>query len=87
MATTDLDEVFRLEAAELLRDLTRGLLDLEKEPKRIDLLNPCFRFAHTLKGAARAARKPHIGELAHAIEGSEGRRGGKRVRIWVCATH
>ena len=68
MSTTDLEECFRLEAAELLRDLTRGLLDLEKEPRRIDLLNPCFRFAHTLKGAARAARKPHIGELAHAIE-------------------
>lgn len=65
---TNLDEYFRIEAAELLADLTRGLLNLEKEPERTDLLGQCFRYAHTLKGAARTARRLSIGELAHAIE-------------------
>jgi two-component system, chemotaxis family, sensor kinase CheA len=64
----DLDRYFRAEARELLDGLSRGLLDLEKDPGRADLLGRCFRQAHTLKGAARAVQRPHIGELAHAIE-------------------
>jgi two-component system chemotaxis sensor kinase CheA len=64
----DLDRYFRAEARELLDGLTRGLLDLEKDPGRSDLIAQCFRLAHTLKGAARTVRRVHIGELAHAIE-------------------
>src|SRR5262245_6334915 len=64
----DLDRYFRVEAQEILDGLARGLLDLEKDPSRVDVVAHCFRLAHTLKGAARTVRRVHIGELAHAIE-------------------
>ena len=64
----DLDRYFRAEAREILEGLARGLLDLERDPGRGDVLAQCFRLAHTLKGAARAVQRVHIGELAHAIE-------------------
>jgi two-component system chemotaxis sensor kinase CheA len=60
---------FRIEAHEILDGLTRGLLDLEKQGgESEELIGQCFRYAHTLKGAARVVRQLRIAEVAHAIE-------------------
>lgn len=64
----DLEVYFRAEAADLVEQLTRGLLDLEKDGGRVDVVGRCFRLAHTLKGAARTVGRVQVGELAHAME-------------------
>ena len=59
---------FRIEARELLEGLTKGVLELEKGGSEKELFGRLFRFAHTLKGAARVVRLPKIAEQAHALE-------------------
>lgn len=58
---------FRVEAQELLEGLSRGVLALEQGATP-DLVAQLLRLAHTLKGAARAVKRPDIANLAHAIE-------------------
>lgn len=58
---------FRIEARELIDQLSRGTLDLEKESNP-GLVAQLLRLAHTLKGAARVVRCRDIGDRAHAIE-------------------
>lgn len=64
----DLERLFRLEAGELIESLEQGLLELEKAGERSDLIAQCYRFAHTLKGAARTVRRTDLSELAHTME-------------------
>lgn len=59
---------FRVEARELLEQLSRGILDLEKSGASTGLVPRLLRAAHTLKGAARVVRQADIAEHAHAIE-------------------
>lgn len=66
--SADLERLFRLEASELVEALEQGLLELEKAGERTDLIAQCYRFAHTLKGAARTVRRTDLSELAHAME-------------------
>lgn len=59
---------FRVEARELLEQLERGALDLEKGVPSADALARLLRLAHTLKGAARVVKQPRIAEQAHQLE-------------------
>ena len=60
---------FRVEARELLDQLGRGFLDLEKsDAAPAGLVPRLLRAAHTLKGAARVVKQAEIAEDAHAIE-------------------
>jgi two-component system chemotaxis sensor kinase CheA len=59
---------FRVEARELLEELGRGILDLEKQDAEAGLVPRLLRAAHTLKGAARVVKQSEIAEQAHAIE-------------------
>lgn len=60
---------FRVEARELVDSLSRGLLELEREGHAApEALQSLFRYAHTLKGASRAVKRPDIAERAHALE-------------------
>lgn len=60
---------FRIEAHELVTALSRDLLRLERQGgEGPELLQACFRYAHTLKGAARVVGQAKIGEIAHAME-------------------
>jgi two-component system chemotaxis sensor kinase CheA len=65
-----LREIFALEAGEHLRVLQEGLLSLEKEtsPEESPLIQPIFRAAHSLKGAARAVDFLDIESICHAVE-------------------
>lgn len=58
---------FRIEAAELLQQLSRAALDLEKGATT-DAPMRLLRLAHTLKGAARVVRVAPIADLAHELE-------------------
>ncbi len=61
---------FRIEARELLEQLSRGVLDLEKSGAAEGLVPRLLRAAHTLKGAARVVKQIEIAEHAHGIEDS-----------------
>ena len=59
---------FRLEAREILEQMGKGVLDLEKGPPSDDLVPRLLRLAHTLKGAARVVKQHAVAELAHNME-------------------
>jgi two-component system chemotaxis sensor kinase CheA len=58
---------FRIEARELVDQISAGVLDLDQNHGP-DLVARLLRFAHTLKGAARVVRQQEISERAHAFE-------------------
>src|SRR5277367_5509676 len=68
MADENLYQYFKIEAREIVADLSRDILGLEKEGAGADLMLRLLRQAHTLKGAARVVRLPRIAEIAHAME-------------------
>ncbi len=59
---------FRIEARELLDQLGKGALELEKDTAAPDLIAVMLRHAHTLKGASRVVKQVEIADRAHAIE-------------------
>jgi len=61
---------FRIEAAELLQQMARSALDLEKEEAGGEPVMRLLRLAHTLKGAARVVRLVDFADLAHGMEES-----------------
>jgi two-component system chemotaxis sensor kinase CheA len=58
---------FRVEARELIDQISAGVLDLDQQPGP-DLVARLLRFAHTLKGAARVVKQQEIADRAHAFE-------------------
>jgi len=59
---------FRVEARELLEQLGKGILELEKGAATADVVARLLRVAHTLKGAARVVKQPEIADEAHGVE-------------------
>jgi two-component system, chemotaxis family, sensor kinase CheA len=59
---------FRVEARELLDQLGKGALELDKGTVAPELIALMLRLAHTLKGAARVVKQREIADHAHAIE-------------------
>ncbi|MEO8796629.1 MAG: ATP-binding protein, partial [Polyangiaceae bacterium] len=61
---------FRIEARELLDELSKGALTLEKSTTHEGgaVVVQLLRLAHTLKGAARVVKQRAIANSAHAIE-------------------
>jgi chemotaxis protein histidine kinase CheA len=71
-ATIDFDPeiaaIFSDEASELLESAARAVDRLEQNPRDGNALTALKRYLHTLKGGARMAGVPAIGELAHEFE-------------------
>ena len=61
---------FRVEARELMDQLVKGVLDLEKENASAELVLRLLRLAHTLKGAARVVKQAQVADLIHGVEDS-----------------
>jgi two-component system, chemotaxis family, sensor kinase CheA len=59
---------FRVEAGEILEQLQKGLLELEKGAPPAEVVARLLRLAHTLKGAARVVKQKGIADLSHALE-------------------
>src|SRR5580700_8867429 len=62
---------FRVEARELLDQIGKDVLSLEKGPGA-DGVARLLRLAHTLKGAARVVKQREIADRAHALESALG---------------
>jgi two-component system chemotaxis sensor kinase CheA len=60
--------LFLEEAAEHLAEISRALLELEKDPGRGEAIDLVFRMAHSIKGMAGSLDYASIAELAHALE-------------------
>ena len=72
---------FRVEARELLDQLSKGVLELDRGSAAPELIALMLRLAHTLKGAARVVKQREIADHAHAIEDALApfRQGGNAV--------
>jgi len=73
MATINIDiaalrESFLEEAGEHVAELERGLLELEKAPGDLELLNGVFRAAHSLKGGSGSFGFQSITRFTHVLE-------------------
>jgi two-component system chemotaxis sensor kinase CheA len=68
MMARDPYRYFRVEARELLDQLGKGALKLDKGAAAPELIALMLRLAHTLKGAARVVKQREIADHAHAIE-------------------
>jgi two-component system chemotaxis sensor kinase CheA len=60
--------VFVEEATEHLADISRALLELEKDAGRSEAIDQIFRMAHSIKGMAASLEYGTLTELAHRLE-------------------
>lgn len=60
--------IFIEESREELDELNRALVELEKHPDRVEIIDTMFRLTHTLKGNAAAMDEADIANLTHKIE-------------------
>lgn len=61
-------DVFLSEAKELIQLMNKALLNLEKNPAKIGLVNDMFRGVHTLKGMADTMDYQKTVQLCHSME-------------------
>lgn len=61
-------ELFRAEAADLLVELEKALLELEQDPGSLPVLNRAFRALHTLKGSGGTAGYQDLADFLHRVE-------------------
>jgi two-component system chemotaxis sensor kinase CheA len=62
---------FKVEADEHIKNITAGLIELEKDPDlqvKEEIIETVFREAHSLKGAARAVNLTDIETLCQSLE-------------------
>src|SRR4051812_9784083 len=76
----DIRVIFMTEANELISELEKALLKLEKDSQNKEGISSVFRTMHTLKGSAGMFGFDHISFLTHQIETIyDSIRNGKRV--------
>lgn len=61
-------DIFLEEADEQLQELNQNLLELEKNPENIEIINNIFRAAHSLKSSAAFVGLNELSDLAHMME-------------------
>ena len=61
-------EVFLEEASEHLAEMSRALLELEKDPAHVASIDLLFRMAHSIKGMAASLEYPSITAASHRFE-------------------
>ncbi|MCK9196276.1 MAG: response regulator [Syntrophales bacterium] len=62
---------FKVEVGEHLKNITSGLIELEKDPDmqvKAGIIETVFREAHSLKGAARAVNQTEIETICQSLE-------------------
>ncbi|MEE8598658.1 MAG: chemotaxis protein CheA [Dehalococcoidales bacterium] len=68
MVISEHEQLFLSEAEEILNSSNKVLVNLEKEPTNIALLNELFRHSHTLKSMAQSMGFEVIAKLTHSME-------------------
>lgn len=65
---SELQDIFREEAGELLIELEEGLLELESDLYNIDIVDRIFRAMHTIKGSGGMCDFPNVTLFTHELE-------------------
>lgn len=60
--------IFVEESTEHLVEISRALLELEKDPARSEAIDLLFRMAHSIKGMAASLEYDAVTEIAHRLE-------------------
>ncbi|MED1419309.1 chemotaxis protein CheA [Bacillus smithii] len=68
METTQYLEIFIDESKEHLQAINENLLELEKNPENMEIVNEVFRSAHTLKGMSATMGFEDLANLTHKME-------------------
>lgn len=68
MDTNQYLEIFIDESKEHLQSMSEHLLELEKDPENIAIVNEIFRSAHTLKGMSATMGYEDLANLTHKLE-------------------
>ncbi len=68
MSLAEYKDIFVSEAKEYLKTLNNCVLDLEKDPENVNLVEEMFRAAHSLKGMAGTMGFDQIASLTHQME-------------------
>jgi two-component system chemotaxis sensor kinase CheA len=79
-----LQATFRVEAEEHIRELTSGLIQLEKAPrteKTSELIEKIFREAHSLKGASRSVNMKDVESVCQVLENIFGELKYERISL------
>jgi two-component system chemotaxis sensor kinase CheA len=81
-------ESFIVETRELLEKLDQDLVELERRPEDVDLLNRIFRHVHTIKGTSSFIGFEQMSELTHKFEDvlNKLRRGELKLRTEMMDT-
>ncbi|MDD2401302.1 MAG: chemotaxis protein CheA [Clostridia bacterium] len=61
-------DIFLEESMEHLQTLNSGVLNMENNPERLDIIDEIFRAAHTLKGMSATMGYNAIAKLTHSME-------------------
>jgi len=73
--------IFLEEAADHLAEISRAMLDLEKEMASVEAIDTIFRMAHSIKSMAASLGYDPVADLSHRMEDRmEGVRSAGRVR-------
>lgn len=73
--------IFLEEATDHLGEISRALLDLEKEMDNVEAIDTIFRMAHSIKSMAASLGYDPVADLSHRLEDRmEGVRASGRVR-------
>ena len=73
--------IFLEEATDHLAEISRALLELEKEMGNVEAIDTIFRMAHSIKSMAASLGYEPVSELSHRLEDRmEGVRAAGRVR-------
>ena len=64
----ELFSIFLEEVHEILETLDQSLVQLEREPHNVALIQGIFRAAHTLKGSSGAMGLKNVASLTHAMK-------------------
>jgi two-component system, chemotaxis family, sensor kinase CheA len=72
---------FRIEARELVDELTQGLAALRAGQPTADVIAALLRHSHTLKGAARVVSQSSVADHTHTLEGLLGRFRGSSAAV------
>ena len=60
--------IFKSETGDFLTQLEKGLVDLEKDPRKAGLLKELNRLAHSIKGSSHVFGCDEIQQIAHRVE-------------------
>ena len=64
----DIYKYFFIEVDEILENISKNLVELNKAEDNNQIQNSLFRYAHTLKGAAQVVKLIPVSKIAHSIE-------------------